>query len=129
MTTDKTLIMIVDDDFLQRELLESVFMMNGYDVLLAHNGKRALQLATEHQPDLVLLDVRMPDMDGYSVSRALREQPNTAETLIVMMSGLEGTDQERQSASAAGANDFIERKMQTEDLTNYIAAILQGRTT
>lgn len=120
-------ILVVDDEWLIRELMESVFKLNGYQVTLAASGEQALQLARENPPDVVLLDVRMQDMDGFAVCRALRDDPRTQKAVIVMMSGLEGTRAERSEALEAGADDFITRSIQNQALVAHITTLLEDK--
>ncbi|MCS6925631.1 MAG: response regulator, partial [Candidatus Binatia bacterium] len=74
-TRPSPLILCVDDEKVTRTLIERLLVNNGYTVLTAENGERALQLLQEHRPDLILLDVMLPGMDGYEVCARLREQP------------------------------------------------------
>ncbi len=70
-------ILVVDDDPRNRRLLEEYLMVAGYDVRLAPDGRTALALASERPPDLVLLDVMMPDLSGLEVCRQLKNDPRT----------------------------------------------------
>ncbi|MGI8551667.1 MAG: response regulator [Dehalococcoidia bacterium] len=99
-------ILIVDDDADVRELLHAALEKQGYQILEASTGSEALTLAAKRSLDLVLLDVMMPDMDGYTVCRIMRSTPNTQDVPIVMLTGL--TDESRiQEAFALGATDFM----------------------
>jgi len=122
----KPTIMIVDDEWLNRELLQGVLELYAYDTMLAASGKQALDLAQQHCPDLVLLDVRMPDMDGYEVTRSLKADTRTKHAIVILMSGLEGNHQERKQATEAGAVDFISRTMPVDDLVAYIERLTRS---
>jgi two-component system sensor histidine kinase/response regulator len=65
----KSLILVVDDEWLNRELMDGLLTVHGYAVVLAHSGTQGLELAPVRLPQLILLDVRMPDMDGYTVCK------------------------------------------------------------
>lgn len=101
-------ILVIDDDWINRELLESILNAAGFDVLLAANGTQGLAVAADQQPDLVMLDVRMPDLDGYTVCRRLKAEPATRAIPVVMITGLED-DMERDNALDAGAVDIVNR--------------------
>ncbi|EFL50496.1 response regulator receiver modulated metal dependent phosphohydrolase [Solidesulfovibrio fructosivorans JJ]] len=80
-------ILVADDNKLIRELLRHSFIKGGHCVLTAENGKSALELAKEHLPDVVVTDIEMPEMDGYTLCEKLRDEPDLRNTLVVMMSG------------------------------------------
>lgn len=116
-------ILIVDDDWLNRELMEVILTSAGYRVIQASGGERALRMAAEHRPDLVLLDVRMPGIDGYTVCARLKAEDETAGTPVMLVTGLE-EDVERKSAQEAGADALVSRLMPTDDLLSAIRDML-----
>ncbi|QAZ67750.1 response regulator [Solidesulfovibrio carbinolicus] len=79
-------ILVVDDSKLIREMLRHNFVKNGHCVLTAENGAKALELALAEQPDVVVTDIEMPEMDGYELCERLRKQPELRNTLVVIMS-------------------------------------------
>ena len=87
-------ILIVDDDVETLRMMQLVLRRLGYRVLLARDGYQALTIAKRDLPDLVLLDVMMPDIDGLEVTRRLRADPATADMLIVMFSAKSGLEYE-----------------------------------
>ncbi len=102
------LILVVDDDWMNREVMEAHLKGAGYAVMMAHNGDKALQLAFETPPDLVLLDVRMQGASGYEVCRQLKAHEATKVTPVVMVTALESED-DKLEAIRAGADDFISK--------------------
>lgn len=86
----KVRLLIVDDDPDTRRLLEYRFARQGFEVQTARNGKEALRLARTFQPALIILDIGLPDLDGFSVSDALHTEPETARTPIVLLSSHSG---------------------------------------
>ena len=100
------LILVVDDDWMNREVMEAHLLADGYAVILAHNGEEALKLSLERSPDLILLDVRMQGMSGYEVCTQLRAHEQTQHTPVVMVTAL-GSEEERQKGVEAGVDDFI----------------------
>lgn len=104
--TEKTLVLIVDDSPTNLQVLASC-VKDKHRVKVAKNGKQCLQIAhASPQPDLILLDVEMPEMDGYEVCKRLKESANTAEIPVVFVTGLLGDDDEERGL-ALGAVDYI----------------------
>lgn len=118
------LILIVDDDWQNRELLETILTAFDYRVIMASSGQKALEMIARHRPSLVLLDVRMPEMDGYEVCIKLRANSKLANTPVIMVSGLKG-DLEKRAALEAGASDFISRVIPAHDLHERIQTLLK----
>ena len=121
------LIMIVDDDWTNRDLMETILTAYEYDVILANNGKQALKLAANRPPDLVLLDVRMPDMDGYEVCKQLKAAEITQNTPVVMVSGIESSLEARQKAVDAGAIDLVRRMQSADQFAAQVADWLKSK--
>jgi len=99
-------ILIADDNQAMREAIVRFVEAEGYTALAARNGREALALALEKQPDLVLLDVTMPDIDGFEVCRQLKDDPRTALIPITMLTVLDSPDH-RWYGIEAGADDFL----------------------
>ena len=99
-------ILIADDNQAMREAIIRFVEAEGYTALAARNGREALALALEKQPDLVLLDVTMPDIDGFEVCRQLKDDPRTALIPITMLTVLDSPDHRRYGIEA-GADDFL----------------------
>src|SRR5580765_2934756 len=99
-------ILVVDDEPEMVELLSFNLQRRGYDVLAATNGLEALNKARQHLPDLILLDLMLEGLDGYSVCEILRRQPSTATVTVIMLTALTGQIA-RANGMEAGANDFV----------------------
>ena len=100
--------LVVDDHFLNVKLLEARLQLASFDVVTAMSGPEALDVLTRTRPDIVLLDVMMPGMDGYEVCRRIRQNPDTAGLPVVMVTALD-KESDRQAGLAAGANDFLNK--------------------
>jgi DNA-binding response OmpR family regulator len=99
-------ILVVDDEQDMIELLAYNLEQNGYEVLTATTGLEALNKARRHLPDLILLDLMLDGIDGYTVCEILRSQPSTATVPVLIVTAL-GGQMARFNGLASGANDFI----------------------
>ena len=115
-------ILIVDDDPIGRETLKALFYDQGYDLAFAKDGLEALTKATQLTPDVILLDVMMPGMDGFEVCRRLRTNPSLANVPIIMLTSLGDRDSRIQGIEA-GADDFISRPFDTFELRARLKTI------
>src|ERR1044071_5446580 len=102
-------ILIIDDDLDTLRLVGLMLQRQGYQISAATNGQQGLEKAFDEDPDLILLDVMMPDMDGYEVTRRLRQNPSTLETPILMFTAKTQLD-DKVIGFEVGANDYLDRK-------------------
>lgn len=109
------LVLVVDDLELNVEVLESKLENAGFETIRALSGAQAVEAATQRSPDLILLDVMMPEMDGYEVCRRLRADPRTAGIPVILLSALsEPTD--RLQGFEAGADAFVTKPVRDDAL-------------
>ena len=101
-------VLVVDDVATNRLLLRAKLSSAYYDVVVAESGARGLEIALSEQPDMVMLDVMMPDMDGFAVCSALKAHAETAHIPVIMVTALD-TPEERVRGLEAGADDFLSR--------------------
>lgn len=120
----RPIILIVDDDWLNRELVEGLLNIAGYTVIQASGGKKALELLNKQIPDAVIMDVRMPDMNGYELCKLLRKNERTVMLPIIMVSAANSMDEIMQALDS-GADDFISRDSLTQELADRINALLR----
>jgi adenylate cyclase len=116
-------ILVVDDIPTNIALLEATLVPRGYEVVSAKDGQEALDVVAREQPDLVLLDVHMPGMDGYQVCRHLRADPETQFLPVVMVTAT--AEAEKIKAIEAGAEDFIPKPFDKAELLARVASLLR----
>ncbi len=111
----KKLILAVDDIPVNQTLLKSQLRFSEYDVITASNGKEALQKIANDHPDAVLLDIMMPGMDGFEVLEAIRQNPETEELPVIMLTSLSEMEHHAH-ATMKGANGYLTKPLVTNQL-------------
>jgi diguanylate cyclase (GGDEF)-like protein len=117
-------VLVVDDDPFIARLLEIELRAGGYDVRVASDGQQALVAAQERCPDLVLADVMMPNMDGFELTRRLRQDPRTQGVSIIMLTA-RGLSADKLEGFAIGADDYIVKPFDTPELLARIRGVLR----
>jgi DNA-binding response OmpR family regulator len=120
----KQRVLVIDDDPAALRLTGYIFERAGYEVYEAANGIEGLAKAQEVKPDLVILDVMMPDMSGLEVCQRLRAQPAMAQLPIIMLSA-KGQVDDKISGFQAGADDYVPKPVAPEELLVRARALLQ----
>jgi two-component system sensor histidine kinase/response regulator len=120
-------ILIVDDTAHVRQLLAAMLETRGYDVQAAEGGVRALNVVRDLSPDLILLDIMMPEMDGYEVCERLKDDPQTRDIPVIFISALEQTD-DKIKAFNAGAVDYVSKPFQIKEVIARVDAQLSLRS-
>lgn len=116
-------ILIVDDDVETVRLIGLMLQRQNFEVIVAHSGEQAIELASAELPDLIVLDVMMPEMDGYSVARKLRNQEDTAEIPILMFTA-KGQVEDKVSGFDSGADDYLTKPVHPAELVAHIRSLL-----
>lgn len=118
-----TKILIVDDELESVKLVGLMLQRHGYEIAAAQTGAQAMSKAISENPDLVILDVMMPDIDGYEVCRRLRANPATADLPIIMFTAKTQVD-EKVAGFQAGADDYLTKPIHPDELTSRVEAVL-----
>lgn len=116
-------ILVVDDDPEIVALLATRLTRRGYDIATAPDGAAALAIAKRDRPDLVLLDVMMPGKSGWEVARALKQDPDTAATKIVMVTAI-GSRTNEMTAPIYGADAYVDKPFELDKLERVISQLL-----
>jgi two-component system, cell cycle response regulator len=116
-------ILVVDDDAMNREVMEAFLSLESYDVLLASNGNQGLSLAEQTKPNLIILDVRLPDILGYEVCEILKQKADTRSIPILMVTGFDAKE-DRERALQVGVDDFLSRPFDGEALIEHVNRLL-----
>ncbi len=120
---DKARILVVEDDASLRKIMEYQLEGAGYDVLTAADGEEGLNMALEHRPDLIMLDVMMPRMDGYEVCREIRKDFKTAQIPVIMLTARTGQN-DVNSGLQFGANDYIAKPYNQLEMLTRVKNLL-----
>ena len=118
-------ILIVDDVPVNIAMVQALLKNEGYELVSAESGAEALRSVEEQIPDLILLDIQMPDMDGYEVCRRLREDPETEGIPVIMFTATESESEAKAKGLRTGANDYITKPVAKEELLARIETQLR----
>jgi len=118
-------ILVVDDNDMNLSLVAKILELEGYQVTMARNGMEAIQKVMQNMPDLAILDIMMPDMDGYDLCRKLRRPPLNAKGPIVLLTAM-NSDLEKKQALEAGANDIWSKPFDMELFRRRIGDLLKS---
>ena len=119
-------ILVIDDDPMPRDTIIKLLNFSGYETLEARDGQSGMKLASEHLPDLVISDVRMPTVSGYDVLEGLRANPNTSSIPIVFISALNDIKDIRDGMNA-GADDYLGKPYSAEELLRVVDTQLKKK--
>ena len=112
-------ILIVDDTAANRLMLRDILVYHGYDVYEAHTGEEGIRLARELNPDLVLMDIQMPVMDGETATLQLREDPRTRHLKIIAITSF-AMKGDRERLLNAGFDDYLAKPLETRKLPEFV---------
>ncbi|GMQ79576.1 MAG: response regulator [Anaerolineae bacterium] len=117
-------ILIVDDDPILVKLLETTMSRAGYTTLSAKDGKTGLRIAKSEQPDLIILDVMMPGMDGFEVARQIRRSTTTSQIMILMLTASSDANNKVQAFSI-GVDDYLTKPFEISELVTRVSTLLR----
>ena len=120
-------ILVIDDDPAGQRLIKYMLTPVGYEVITASNGILGLQMATQQSPDLVILDIMLPGLDGFEVCRRLREGSNTEDISIVMLSG-KAQESDKDTGLKMGADAYLIKPVDRQELIDTVNALVNEKT-
>ncbi len=118
------LVLVIEDNEQNLYLMRFLLEKNGFTVLEATDGEKGLEMAKEIKPHLILLDIQLPKMDGYTVARELRKNGELANTPIIAVTSYAMVG-DRERVLDAGADDYIEKPIDPEELLSVIEGVLE----
>lgn len=121
--TDAARILVIEDDNDNLGMMSFMLKRSGYSVLEAHDGLEGLKMARQELPDLILLDLAMPEMDGWTVARLLKSDPATRKIKIIIVS-VRSLLEDRRRAREAGADGYITKPMSMTVFAEEVARFL-----
>jgi two-component system, cell cycle response regulator DivK len=116
-------ILLVEDNELNRDMLSRRLEKKGFEILMAADANEGLQLARTQSPDLILMDMRLPDLDGWSATRQLKADGATSRIPVIALTA-HAMDRDRTAALAAGCDDFDTKPVEMERLMGKICTLL-----
>jgi two-component system CheB/CheR fusion protein len=119
-------VLVVDDNVDAAESMAMLVRLWGHEVRLAHTGPEALDVAGAYQPEIVVLDIGLPGMNGYEVARQLRQQPRFQQTLLVALTGY-GQEDDRRRSTEAGFNHHLTKPVEPDTLAELLAKAPSSR--
>ena len=123
----KRRVLVVDDDELILEILRTILDLEEFDVVTAPDGDIALQVIDREKPDVVVLDVMMPGMDGFEVCRTIKADPKTARTPVVLLTALD-REEDRNAGKEAGADAFLTKPFSPLALIETLTSLGMRKT-
>ena len=119
----KAKILVVDDDASSLELIEAMLVPNGYEIITANDGSKAVAIIIEKKPDLILLDIMMPGLDGYSTLAKIKENKTISKIPVVMLTAM-GFQLNKELALRFGAAGYITKPVDLAELLKTISRLL-----
>jgi len=119
-------VLLAEDELNIVESLSYLLEREGYEIFVETDGRKALQSAMDNVPDVLILDVMLPEMDGYEILRSLRADPRTAQLPILMLTA-KGQAEDREMAFKLGADLFITKPFANADITDAVGQLAAGR--
>jgi DNA-binding response OmpR family regulator len=117
-------ILVVDDDIHATTLFDTLLTAKGYDAVIVNDSATAFDVAKSTNPDLIILDLMMPEPNGYEVCKTLRSDPKFSKIPIVIFTAM-GDNESKESALNAGADEFLTKPFRVEDLMNRIRTLME----
>lgn len=123
MSEKQNLVLVVDDSYTIKKMIDMTLSKNGYRTVTADNGFAALALAYEYKPDLIILDVSMPKMNGYEACRVLKKHPVFHNVPVLMLSAKDSLD-DKMIGKDVGVDDYLTKPFVPQELLDTVAKMI-----
>lgn len=123
----KIRLLLIDDHQTMHRLLEAIMRIRGYELLYAENGRQGIAMARQERPDLILLDVMMPDMDGFKVCQYLKGHDETRDIPVMFLTA-RGAESDVETGRKAGGDGFMTKPFQASEILGQIDRLLAGKS-
>lgn len=120
-------ILVVEDELTNREVAEVILESQGFEVLVASNGQEGVELAQRTRPDLIVMDILMPILDGLSATRELKSDPATAHIPVLAVTA-KASNSDREAAEAAGCDGFLAKPYRNKALLEAVRQLLPAHS-
>ena len=117
-------LLIIDDDYVVLDLLREALTLEGFDIVSASSGLEGLEKLIKGKPDLVLLDIMMPHLDGYEVCKKIKQSPSTSNIPIIFVSA-KAQPEDIEIGVSLGADDYVTKPFDFKDLAQRIRSVLE----
>ena len=128
MTTDQKTVIVIEDDLDAAEMFAEMMRVSGYQVIKTYSSTPAISLIKNEKPDVIILDIMMPDVSGLEVLRFIRREPELANTPVVIVSA-KGTPTDVKTGMDAGASAYLIKPVGFQDLQNAVDKAVSNATT
>ncbi|MBM3167537.1 MAG: response regulator transcription factor [Chloroflexi bacterium] len=118
-------ILVIEDDPSTLRFIEYTLQQEGLEIFLAKNGLDGLKIAQTEHPDLIILDIMLPGLDGYEVCRRLRQKSDTANILVLMLSA-KARQEDKDMGMKMGADDYLSKPVDPTEIINKVQSMLMG---
>ncbi|HBN07078.1 MAG TPA: hypothetical protein DD435_00015 [Cyanobacteria bacterium UBA8530] len=117
-------ILVVEDEVTNQEVAEIILKNQGYDVVIANNGQEGIDMALSHHPDLIIMDILMPVLDGLTATRRLKADPRTKDIPIITVTA-KASSSDKSAAQAAGSEGFLAKPYRNRTLSDIVKSFLK----
>lgn len=118
-------ILMIDDDEAIQRLFGAKFASAGFEVMYAHDGHTGREMARRFQPDIILLDIRMPGADGFTIARLLKKEPQTKNIPIIFLTNEDFTKEAEKAAKEVWVSDYIHKSTDLNEIVTMVQNVLQ----
>jgi CheY-like chemotaxis protein len=118
-------ILVAEDIAMNRRLITDILIYHGYETIEADNGQEAIRIAREHNPNLIVMDLQMPVMNGYEAIKILKNDPNTKHIKILALTSFAMAG-DKEKALKTGADEYISKPISTKEFPKVVERMLKG---